>query len=336
MASQQQCYVFMDNSNLWIEGQKVRAKNLKDADIDPRFRIDHGGFLELVARERHIAQAKLYGSRPPDNDSVWEAARQKGFEVEIFERYPGGPEKEVDVTMGCQMVLALQNEANKSTMVFTIASGDRDFMFPIKHILQNEVHVEMWSWRDGIAQKYQELAEQNPLFTVNYLDEQQDSFGYTEHKSAHSDIKEEHAIIYKDISNKPSLDNLIGHINQLERLFYTTILEEVNVQHLVVEFPNTDLETVLNELGKLRRVKHELSSYADYLAELSRRKHRYEKETTKQPPLSTSNRFEGLPLPDLESLESFPNLASNSTAERCKRKTTPIQHKSAKRQRKKP
>ena len=51
-----ECYVFIDDSNLWIEGQKTRAKELVDAENDPRFRVDLGKFLSLVAKDYHISK----------------------------------------------------------------------------------------------------------------------------------------------------------------------------------------------------------------------------------------------------------------------------------------
>ncbi len=32
-------YVFIDDSNIWVEGKKAQGKKLKDADIDNRYRV---------------------------------------------------------------------------------------------------------------------------------------------------------------------------------------------------------------------------------------------------------------------------------------------------------
>lgn len=76
-ASQTKCCIFVDHSNLWIAGKKARAKKLVDADEDSRFRVDLGKFLYLLANDRLIAKAFLYGSVPPPNDTVWKAARER-------------------------------------------------------------------------------------------------------------------------------------------------------------------------------------------------------------------------------------------------------------------
>ena len=58
-ASNIKCYVFLDDSNLWIAGQKVRGKKLKDTDTDPRYRVDLGKFLDLVTENRQLFSMDL-------------------------------------------------------------------------------------------------------------------------------------------------------------------------------------------------------------------------------------------------------------------------------------
>ena len=80
------CCIFIDDSNIWITGQKVQDQALQDADSDPRFRVDLGRFVKMVKGQRSITKAFLYGSIPPPNDSIWNVARKMNFEVQVFER----------------------------------------------------------------------------------------------------------------------------------------------------------------------------------------------------------------------------------------------------------
>ena len=93
------CYVFVDDSNLWIACQRAQGKELKDTDIDKRGRIDLGKLLTLLAGKREINKAFLYGSIPPPNDKVWRAAEEKKFTVKTFERSESGEQKEQDTAM---------------------------------------------------------------------------------------------------------------------------------------------------------------------------------------------------------------------------------------------
>lgn len=98
-----ECYVFVDHSNLWIEGQK--AQKVKDVDHDPRYRVDLGKFLTIITKNRQLSKAFLYGSVPPPNDSVWGlvcwGAEMRGKFVlwvhwlKALQQSPGGPDEDL-------------------------------------------------------------------------------------------------------------------------------------------------------------------------------------------------------------------------------------------------
>ena len=101
-----ECVILVDNSNLFIEGQKqsTRQRDFSsfDANIptpsDPSWRIAFGQLLVVLANGRPIRSAILVGSRPPSNDSVWESAEEKGFEVIVHDR-SGNKEKAVNTEL---------------------------------------------------------------------------------------------------------------------------------------------------------------------------------------------------------------------------------------------
>jgi len=74
-------YIFCDNSNVFIEGQWAagRADGLRGPNTE--FRIDYGQLLTVCAGGREVVQAKLYGSVPPPNDSLWRAMERQGWDV---------------------------------------------------------------------------------------------------------------------------------------------------------------------------------------------------------------------------------------------------------------
>ena len=83
------CIILVDNSNVFIEGQKLSAKNKginrlpghTHDPCDPSWRIDFGSLLKEVSEGKTILKAILVGSTPPSTDSIWQAARDGGFEV---------------------------------------------------------------------------------------------------------------------------------------------------------------------------------------------------------------------------------------------------------------
>jgi hypothetical protein len=83
-------YVYVDNSNLFIEGMRVsavqggRASNVWDAAkkgiLDELYRIDFGKLHNILAdgNPSNILKAVLFGSRPHANDSHGKWQRKQG------------------------------------------------------------------------------------------------------------------------------------------------------------------------------------------------------------------------------------------------------------------
>jgi hypothetical protein len=74
-----ECLILVDNSNVWSKGDSNET-------IDWTWRIDFGALLREVSNEHRIIKAILVGSTLPPKDSVWDAARARGFEVKTYER----------------------------------------------------------------------------------------------------------------------------------------------------------------------------------------------------------------------------------------------------------
>jgi uncharacterized LabA/DUF88 family protein len=151
------CVVIIDNSNVWIEGQKFSAKlkgqvktNPADRDIcDPSWRIDFGNLLKEVAEGKTIIKAILVGSRPPQNDSVWVAAKSHGFEVIVHDRSSAGKEKAVDteiVAQGTEIVCTQSTPA-----ILKLLSGDRDFIPLINIATKRNWETEMWAFTNAFT-----------------------------------------------------------------------------------------------------------------------------------------------------------------------------------------
>lgn len=149
------CVIVVDNSNIFIEGQKASAKAkgfgldpiTKRRPNDPSWRIDFGGLLTELAAGRAIHNAILVGSRPPKNDTVWEAAKRNGFVVTVHDRSSAGKEKAVDtelVAQGTEIICTAP-----TPMDLVIASGDRDFV-PLASVAhRRNWEVEMCAFSDS-------------------------------------------------------------------------------------------------------------------------------------------------------------------------------------------
>jgi hypothetical protein len=61
-ATARKLFIFLDNSNIWIEGQRAYSKLKRQSDEpDSRFRVEVGKLLELIVGNRQFQQGLLVG-----------------------------------------------------------------------------------------------------------------------------------------------------------------------------------------------------------------------------------------------------------------------------------
>lgn len=142
-------YIYVDNSNVWIEGKyySAVAKGMV-ADIDTAhdnkicdmpWVYDFGKLLE-IASDGDIADIKravLYGSKPTDRDSLWNAAKKVGFEVFTPTRNVRNKEKRVDTGFDKEMLKDLYKGVINDDDEIILIVGDGDHL-PVAEAIQEE------------------------------------------------------------------------------------------------------------------------------------------------------------------------------------------------------
>ena len=142
-------YVFVDNSNLWIEGKKISGQpSQPPVKSNYRYRIEYGKLLQYVLDGRDlITVPRLYGSKPPPNDSVWSMIRSKGFDVTVFKRNIFNKEKGVDMRMGLDIGRLVLKEKQPGKVI--IVAGDADFIQVVEDAHGEGWKVEVWYWSNA-------------------------------------------------------------------------------------------------------------------------------------------------------------------------------------------
>lgn len=162
-------FVYMDNSNAWIEAKKLYGKE------DTSIRIDVGGLLNnVVSKGRNVAAANLYGSEPPPVDTVWKKMEERGWNVNVKARSAvTKKEKQVDTQLVVdvtKMVCSTSTVAPPTNTVVFI-SGDLDILPAIKVAKEKNWNVEVYMWKHAIASKLKCEAG----ISVYYLDDNKDA-----------------------------------------------------------------------------------------------------------------------------------------------------------------
>jgi uncharacterized LabA/DUF88 family protein len=141
-------FVFVDNSNVLIEGQRYAQMKHKGSSKRGYFRrdsyqIDWGKFLYLLKEQdtRGFSDVPvLYGSRPPAEDSIWQRMRDDGLDVKLLDRNIRNKEKGVDMAMGMDIAQLIYGSHTPRTIV--MAAGDADYVPAIERAKAKNWTVE--------------------------------------------------------------------------------------------------------------------------------------------------------------------------------------------------
>lgn len=265
------CMFFVDDSNIWIEHQRFAASGkhtmpkLEDGDHDPRFRIDIGGLVSTLCRGRVQDTSFLYGSRPPPNDTVWNAFQKFRFKTKIYDR-SYGKEKEVDGSMTTDMGFEAGEltaaaryggplaKLQKAHTVFVAITGDRDMMPAVRRVLSSDIRVELWAWKSGVSTEYLKLQSTESLLTVYPLDDVFDAISFTNFRSTRK-VGLHHAktVVLCEFAGgiHDGVEKLVcDQILRLGRLFY--LIPSKTGREMFVEFPR--VENIEAMILKTRRL----------------------------------------------------------------------------------
>jgi uncharacterized LabA/DUF88 family protein len=160
-------HVYVDNSNYFIEGQRLSAVRtgmaltIADANsqriLDLSWRGDFGRLYEFTGAGKD-GRATLYGSRPPQNDTLWGIAQSRGFQVKVFDRsFFTDKEKKVDSSMAVDMIDDLYTLA-KDGDEFTLVAGDGDHIPAVEKIVSKGYPVYVVFWTHATARELREIA----------------------------------------------------------------------------------------------------------------------------------------------------------------------------------
>lgn len=149
--------VYVDNSNVWIEGMHVAAfangmapsvwDAVQNRICDHSWKIDFGKLFAFAGGDKaEVRKAALFGSRPPKNDSLWDAARRGGFDVITYDRNVVGHEKKIDTDIATSMIedsfLVLQAGDE-----MTLVAGDSDYVPAIEKLKARGIAVHVVFWK---------------------------------------------------------------------------------------------------------------------------------------------------------------------------------------------
>ena len=154
-------YVFVDNSNVWIEGKyasAVKKKLVSDVYTahekkicDNSWKIDFGKLLDCAVDGdlQNVKEAIIVGSRPTQKDSLWKAMEAAGFKVDTEQRNSANKEKKVDTGIVQKINQKLYRESEPGD-IFVLVLGDSDYVPTVEAIEEDGKIVKIVFW-DNVA-----------------------------------------------------------------------------------------------------------------------------------------------------------------------------------------
>lgn len=163
-------YMYVDDSNLWIEGMRVAAVHNRLAySVEHAMQegiLEHGWMFDFYRLKDFAfgstgqpARAVVYGSRTGSNQEMWKVAERSGFEVKTYDREPHAKEKKVDTSMSVDMVMDAFRRMCPGDDTVTIFAGDADYVPAVCALKTHHLHTVVCFWDHASRELKEECDE---------------------------------------------------------------------------------------------------------------------------------------------------------------------------------
>ena len=150
-------FLYVDTSTLAIERMHVSAvvkgiapdiwAAMEHRILDYGWRPDFGKVYNFVGGDRE-GVANLYGSRPPENDSLWKVAKVAGFTVIVHDQIQANREKKrrSNATIACDIMRDSFERIKAGTDIVTLVAGDADYLPVLEDVVRRGIQFDVVFW----------------------------------------------------------------------------------------------------------------------------------------------------------------------------------------------
>ena len=165
-------FIYWDNSNIFIEAQRL-AESIEDSpDVRYRVRIHFENLLRLAHADRNMVKAVAAGSVPPELRHLWNRIQNLGVGVELFDRKQAslGEQEVPDAILQREMLRdGFDNNGNPGTIVMLTGDGagyesGAGFHAELERLHNRGWGVEVLSWSNSCNYRMRQWAEENGVF----------------------------------------------------------------------------------------------------------------------------------------------------------------------------
>lgn len=200
-------FIYWDNSNIFIEAQRLAEERNDHVDARFRVRIKFDNMLRLAHADRPLRKAMAAGSVPPELRQLWNWLEQQGVEVRLFNRIrPDLGEQEIpDRLLQLQM---LEDAMDYDPGIVVLLTGDgagylegAGFHSTLQRMHRRGWKIEILSWRHSCNYRMREWAEENGVFVP--LDDFYESITFLEPSLPGHRLAQSRPAAPLDLSRRP-------------------------------------------------------------------------------------------------------------------------------------
>ena len=167
-------FIYWDNSNIFIEAQRLAEERGEGPDARQRVRIHFDNMLRLAHADRRVQKAFAAGSVPPEMRQLWNRLESNGVEVQLFDR--GSSERGEQEIPDRVLQLRMLEDAldyNGDPGIVVLLTGDgagytegAGFHSTLERMHHRRWRVEILSWAHSCNQRMRRWAEENGVFVA--------------------------------------------------------------------------------------------------------------------------------------------------------------------------
>ena len=200
-------FIYWDNSNIFIEAQRLAEERNDHVDARFRVRIKFDNMLRLAHADRPLRKAMAAGSVPPELRQLGNWLEQQGVEIRLFNRIrPDLGEQEIpDRLLQLQM---LEDAMDYDPGIVVLLTGDgagyaegAGFHSTLQRMHRRGWKIEILSWRHSCNYRMREWAEENGVFVP--LDDFYESITFLEPSLPGHQLAQSRPATPLDLSRRP-------------------------------------------------------------------------------------------------------------------------------------
>ena len=201
-------FIYWDNSNIFIEAQRIAEERNDHVDARFRVRIKFDNMLRLAHADRPLRKAMAAGSVPPELRQLWRQLKQRGVSANLYDQGQAIADGQKIPELQLRMLEdGLDYSDNPGTAVL-LTGDDSGYVysggFPsaLQRMHRRGWKIEILSWRHSCNYRMREWAEENGVFVP--LDDFYESITFLEPSLPGHRLAQSRPATPLDLSRRPA------------------------------------------------------------------------------------------------------------------------------------